>query len=81
VAEYDDVLHQWVVYDNPTDYPGMFVAREWIIGRGTMRPSEVTPYVDPYLENVRRFIAAVAPGSFCITRSPEDDPTIVETWT
>lgn len=83
-----EMLTQWVIYDNPRDFPGMFVAREWLIGpvadRGgavAVRPSEVTPYVDPYLENCRRFIQTVAPGSFCLMRSPEDDPTIVETWT
>lgn len=97
------VLTQWVVYENPADFPGMFVAREWLIGVhqpwcrrqvsavlpdygadcscGGLRPSEITPYVDPYLENVRRFIAAVAPGSVCLARSEADDPTIVETWT
>lgn len=76
-----DDLHQWVVYDNPLDFPGMYVAREWLIGPAGLRASEVTPYVDPYLENVRRFILTVAPGSVCLMRSEEDDPTIVETWT
>ena len=78
-----DFLHQWVIYDSPSDFPGMFVVRQWVIGPEGAMPAVtgVTPYVDPYLENARRFIAAVAPGSFCIPRSPDDDPVIVETWT
>lgn len=84
MTDQDAVLRQWVVYDNPSDHPGKFVAREWLIypaSEGGARPSEVTCYVDEYLENVRRFIQAVAPDSFRIARSPEDDPVIVEVWT
>ena len=75
-----DDLHQWTVYDSPSDFPGLFVARQWLVGPSGVRASEVTPYVDPFLENVRRFIAAVAPGSVCLMRSEDDDPVIVETW-
>jgi hypothetical protein len=26
-----DVLRMWTLYDSPTDFPGMFVLREWAV--------------------------------------------------
>lgn len=73
-------MRQWTVYDSPSDFPGMYVAREWLVDPTGVRPSDVTPYVDPYLDNVRRFIEAVAPGSVRLLPSEGEDPVIVETW-
>lgn len=93
VHHVSEVLSQWVIYHNPSDIvelyeqrglpaDDIYVAREWLIGPGgTVTMSEVTPYVDQFLYNVRRFIQTVAPGSFCLARAESDDPTIVETWT
>jgi hypothetical protein len=70
------VLHQWVVYENPRDYPGKFVVRRWLIGPGTITPVAAVEVTDT-LDEAR---AAVPDGLFCTPRMPDDDPCIVEVW-
>lgn len=67
----------WVIYDNPTDYPGRYVVR-------AQRASAAGVVVDPWpaavvgsLDEAR---AAVPHGLYCLPASPDDDRTIVETW-
>lgn len=66
------MLEIYVIYQNPNDYPGKFVVRRW---RG------LTP--DPHAE-VRTTLtaarAAVPPGLVLLSRCPDDDPCIAETW-
>jgi len=66
------VLELWTVYDNPTDLPGQFVARKWLLDHPT---NEVLQ--DKTLEGLRR---KIPPGLTRLERSPQDDPKIVETW-
>jgi hypothetical protein len=68
-------LPQFVIYDSPKDHPGKFVVRMWRIGL-QMGPTDTMAVFDT-LEQARAFIPL---GLFCMTRSPEDDPVIVETW-
>lgn len=62
----------WVVYDNPTDYPGRFVARKWLADT----PTQELRLADS-LEELRQLLPD---GLCCLPRSPVDDPKIVETW-
>lgn len=68
----------WVIYQNPSDYAGLFVARRWEVG-----PSHITPATSPpacvasSLEGVR---AQLPPGLVQFSRHPTDDPCIVEVW-
>lgn len=69
------LLEMFVIYDSPTDFPGRFVVRPWAAGR------EGTVYGDAMvaatLEEARELVPA---GLHRVTRSPGDDPVIVETW-
>lgn len=67
-------LSIWTIYDHPIDYPDHFVAR-CFIGE---QPTSSTIVADN-IETVRH-ILCVEMGLVCLTRSPEDDPKIVETW-
>jgi hypothetical protein len=62
----------WTVYANPSDYPGKWVVRRWILDTpGTWC------FVAPSLEMARR----VLPGHLTrLERWPTDDPCIVECW-
>lgn len=61
-----------VVYDNPRDYPGQYVARLFEDGRPTAK--HVT---GDTLQQVRAYIPA---DLVAIQRDKLDDPCIVETW-
>jgi hypothetical protein len=66
-------LSLWTIYDHPTDYPDRFVAREFILDKPT---NNLIACVD--LKVLRQHFIEI--GLTCITRSPEDQPQIVETW-
>lgn len=69
---------QWAIYDHPSDFPNTYVARCWIIEQnGTYGPStDVIMTTD--LDSLRRMMEGM--GLVRITRSPDDDPTIIEVW-
>lgn len=66
------MLALWTVYDSPTDLPGRFVARKWLLDQPTNDLLE-----DKTLDGLR---AKLPPGLTCLARLPQDDPKIVETW-
>lgn len=66
------VLPMWTVYDNPSDYPGKFVARMSFYDRAT---SNVL--VADTLEELRGLLP---PRLTRLERDPNDDPVIVEVW-
>lgn len=71
-------LRTYTIYDHPLDIPTGWVVREWIIGRPGEGPvAGKLVVVAGTLEAAR---AAIPPGLVMLTRSPEDDPYIVETW-
>jgi hypothetical protein len=73
-----NILAMWTVYDHPTDYPNTFVARRFDIdGNGATPTASII--VAPDLTTLRD-ILAFQMGLTCLTRSPGDDPKIVETW-
>jgi len=77
-----DSLFQWVVYEDPADFPG-----KWVVRRFTIYPDGGSPVIeeDPEpmvvtdsLEEARKVIPK---GAYCLGRHPEDDPVIYEVWT
>lgn len=69
-------LSMWVVTENPTDFPGQFVAREWLIGSGC-RAVTANHHVAATLAEVRDMLP---PLLHRLPRDPKDDPVIVECW-
>jgi hypothetical protein len=66
----------YVIYQNPTDYPGRFVVRVWRI-----TPDGLIPDDDVFETSCLKDARAVVPaGLTCVAASPADDPVIVETW-
>jgi len=78
-----ETLTIWVIYENPSDFPGRFVVRPQRIypGGQVEIPPEPTAVVDS-LELARWHVnAGRAPGDLTwFPRQSEDDPSIVETW-
>ena len=68
----------WVIYDNPSDYPGKFVLRAQYVlpGNQVGVATEPTAVCDSLME-ARSWLP---PGLYGQGRHPEDDPTIVEAW-
>lgn len=63
----------WTIYDKPTDYPGLYVARKFTLAGPT-----ATTMTSEDLDALRNALARM--GLARIARSPEDDPVIIETW-
>lgn len=76
----NNFLIMWVVFDNPIDFPGQFVARKFLGNTPTD-----TFFADKKLNAVREWIYGEASKSgqgspFRMARHPKDDPVIFETW-
>jgi len=75
------ILHLplYTIYKDPSDYPGMYVVREFRIVRGSLDPvaAKAPMIVTPKIQEAR---ARIPFGCVPIMRRPEDDPCIVETW-
>ncbi|CAM8631602.1 hypothetical protein [Sphingobium cupriresistens] len=69
-------LSMWVITENPTDFPGQFVAREWLLGNGVHAVTD-NHHVAPTLDDVRDLLP---PFLHRLARDPNDDPVIVESW-
>jgi hypothetical protein len=74
-------MRQYVLYKNPSDYPGKYVLREWHIVHGSPVPvvNEKFLLVSPNRETIESFILP-NPNLFWLPRSPQDDPCIEGTW-
>lgn len=72
-----DALDLFTVYESPSDAPGMFVVRRWVVVRGESDalPAEAFQF---YTLDMAR--AAIPRGRVSLPREHGDDPTIVETW-
>ena len=71
-------LAMWTVYDNPTDYPGKFVARRFDVDGEGPKPSSSVIIMDD-LDKLRDVLCYELHLT-CLCRNEEDDPKIVETW-
>lgn len=68
------------IYENPSDYPGLFVARSFVAVNGTPLPLAKPLAVVPTLEEARAAVRAFRPDAVCFARNPNDDPVVVESW-
>jgi hypothetical protein len=73
-----DVLIMWTIYDRPSDFPDCFVARKFEIGRGGEPRATSDILVAHEIDKLRSLLHRR--GLVRMTRAPEDDPKIVETW-
>ena len=71
-------LDMWVIYDHPTDFPDVFVARRWEVLREERPTDDILKHAD--LAMLRYVIAREKGCTVHLMRSPEDDPKIVEVW-
>ena len=69
----DGKLDLWTIYVNPTDRPGDYMARRFILDQ----PTGDVIAADTLMEIRQPFIDA---GFVCLTRNETDEPHIVETW-
>lgn len=71
-----DVLNQYVIYNNPKDYPGKFVLRKWVINPAGLHSGPILGIADN-IEEVRKYLPSYAVKlSVC----ENDDPVIAEVW-
>lgn len=73
----NDDLETWVLYDSPKDMPGYFVLRRFVVTKGEVMGSPKAFWCRD-AEPLRAKM--VDRGLVCLTRSPNDEPHIVETW-
>lgn len=72
-------LHQYVIYENPSDYPDRFVVRKWRIrDDGNL---EVSAWPTKLAETIELARACLPVGLINIGRQTGDDPVIREVWT
>lgn len=73
----EEPLIMWTVYDHPTDFPEVFVARKFrITSLGGKPTPEVIMAPDLYDLRIELSELGLAP----MERHATDDPKIVETW-
>lgn len=70
------LLPMWVVYDHPRDYPGVFVARLWIIYPMQVRTNHMR--TARTLEELRALVPFQS--DTWLPRRPNDDPCILGSW-
>lgn len=70
-------MNIYVVYDNPTDYPGKFVVRAHRVISGGSVPEAEPRAVTDTLDEARKVIPD---GLIRFVRDETDDAKIVETW-
>lgn len=70
-------MNLYVIYENPSDYPGQFVLRRFCLHTGQIVPDEVPLTVADTLEGARQ---GLPHGVIWSARQPDDDPAICEVW-
>jgi hypothetical protein len=65
----------YMVYRSPDDYPGMYIARKFLINEMLVATSDV--YYGLTLQSVRDQLPK---GLIRLPRSPDDAITVVELW-
>ena len=74
-----DDLHSlttYTIYEDPTDAPGRFVVRKWVINGGNA-PAAEQAWVYQTLGEAR---LGIPPGYVNMGRDENDDEKIVESW-
>lgn len=72
---YRNQLPMWTVYNSPTDQPGKFVGRMFL-----MLPDAVATELCITGDSLDELRQALPKGLMCLTRCKEDEPQIVEVW-
>lgn len=75
----DNALEMFTIYDHPIDFPDSFAVVQSFATGGKIRRG-LTWSGAPTLEEARDWILTARPGLVCLTRHPDDDAVIVETW-
>jgi hypothetical protein len=66
------------IYERPVDFPDEYVARLWLIRRGTEAP--VMTAIVLRAASLDELRAMLPPGLRRLPREPDDEVQIVETW-
>ena len=69
-----------VIYDNPRDDPGTFIARVWTAGPGPEPTATKLHLRYETFETMQQAIDALGLSLAWLPRQPMDDPTIVGVW-
>jgi hypothetical protein len=75
----DKILRMWTVYDHPTDYPHSYVARLFEVYSDASIKATGSIIVANDIETLQE-IMEFQMHLTRLSRFPEDDPKIVETW-
>lgn len=67
----------WVIYKNPSDFPGQVIARKWIAQSPEPYP---TRSIIRGLSVERLRDQFILSGLKCFPRDPKDDACVVESW-
>ena len=70
------VMKNYVLYESPSDYPGKFVVREWIITRKDIKKSKVISVSSTH----EKASKSVPYNMSFLLRCEDDDPCIVGVW-
>lgn len=73
----NEALEMWVIYDNPSDYPGRFVARKYLVSPDGHNVTEDL-LICINLDGLRDILISL--GKVNIGRMDNDDPVIKEVW-
>lgn len=73
----EEPLRMWTVYDHPTDYPDVYVARLFEVTASGAKPTSIMLHSEE-LSGIRA--AMMANGLTRLQRSEDDDAKIVEVW-
>lgn len=66
-------IPSWIVYENPKDYPGEFVVRQFFMSPNIVEPGDVTGRGKTFFEAKNQGVPAWATR---IEPDPQDDPCI-----
>ena len=72
----NQALHQYCIYNKPTDYPTKFVVRLWIIGPGTAQAGPLICSADT-IEEARE---SLPDGLARVQVGDPYEPNIAEVW-
>jgi hypothetical protein len=76
-------LTMWVITDHPRDFPEVYVARRFSLRPGgglAVGTTSEDVWTSPGLTPLRMVMQHIEGMSGFFSRSPEDDPVVVETW-
>lgn len=71
-------MKQLAIYFNPSDYPGQYIVRGWVIGYPNPIPDLEPMYIGDSIEEARDI--ARSKKLFNVGRSSNDDSVLIEVW-